>query len=66
MGTIKTEMKVYSVEYVCDECSTGFMKPTGVTLLSYPAQFPHICSCCEHEENFLVCYPTTVMEKCDE
>lgn len=45
---------VYPVEvkYYCDDCKTGELLPTGECLMSYPAQYPHICNNCGTKRNF--------------
>ena len=64
MAEIKTEVKVYKIEYVCDECKDGFLLPTGRELLSYPPQYPHKCSnpLCNRQITFRQRYPRTVYE----
>lgn len=55
----KTEVKVYKVDYICDECKVGKMKWRGITLTSYPPQYPHTCEKCGATQNLLYNYPHT-------
>ncbi|SUD80275.1 Uncharacterised protein [Pseudomonas putida] len=58
MAETAKQMVAYQVEYVCDSCGEGHMRPAGITLTSYPAQYPHQCSACGARANFLKCYPS--------
>lgn len=44
-------------DYTCDACGEGQMIPTGITLTSYPRQYPHVCNKCELHQTFYVTYP---------
>lgn len=57
MSEIKTEMKLFSVDMICDECNWGRMRPTGVALMSNPPKYPHKCDRCGHEVTYDVRYP---------
>lgn len=57
MAEIHTPAKVVIVAYQCDKCDEGQMIPTGVALMSYPAQYPHKCNRCGHEQIFRQPYP---------
>ena len=46
------------VDYKCDKCGAGYMRPTGVLLTSNPPQFPHRCNNCDAHQNFTEKYPT--------
>lgn len=52
------EVKTYKVIARC-ECG-GQMKPTGVVLSTYPAQYPHVCDRCGQTETYFKEYPTYV------
>ncbi len=43
--------------YICDSCWKGEMIPTNEILLSYPPQYPHVCSSCGARQNFREQYP---------
>lgn len=51
------EAKTIIVEMICDECKEGKMIPTGVTLCTYPARYPHECEKCGHKTNYYFRYP---------
>lgn len=38
--------KCYEVYYICDNCGSDQVLPTGVCLMSSPPQYPHICKKC--------------------
>ena len=46
------------VDYMCDECSEGVMRPTSQTSTLDSPQFPHICTAgCGHAIIFERPYP---------
>lgn len=53
----RTEVKVVEIDYNCPQCTVGKMRPTGIVLTSYPAQYPHKCNECGYNENFYKTYP---------
>ena len=61
MAEIEHEVKTYTIRYLCDECGKGWMKPTGMTLTSYPLQYPHVCSECGRNDTFWDKYPKTIL-----
>jgi hypothetical protein len=58
----KKLVNTYIVDYECPECGEGVLKPTGEVLTSFPAQYPHKCTHCNHTETFRETYPKTVVE----
>lgn len=46
------EVKTYYVDYICDECKTGSMVPTGMVYPINPPLFVHKCNSCGHEMEF--------------
>ena len=50
------------VDYICDACGEGKMRPNGVSLLCSPAKFPHICNSpnCSEMQNFKCTYPKII------
>ena len=40
----QTEVKVFKEKLICDDCGEE-MKSTGVVLMTYPVQYPHVCLC---------------------
>lgn len=55
---IETPLEVVRIEMECQSCGEGRMYWTGVTLTSYPPQFPHVCSNCSARHTYLEHYPT--------
>lgn len=51
------EVRVVQRDMRCDQCRTGYMRPTGMMLTSHPPQYPHRCDHCNTPQNYLVCYP---------
>ena len=67
MGETKREVKTYEVDMVCPKCDIGLMRPMGnIVLTSYPIQYPHQCTLCGYEENYLITYPYTTTERIGE
>lgn len=62
MAELKTEVKVYHVDYICDKCDNGEMRYTGICLTSNPPQYRHICDKCQDVQNLSNAYPTTRTE----
>lgn len=60
---VKKEVKVFHVEYACDACGEGKLKPTNMALSTYPAQYPHKCDKCGIGQTFFHRYPRTVYEE---
>ena len=46
----RTEVRTYQVRLMCEKCDGGEMLPTGILLTSNPAQYPHRCNKCGHED----------------
>lgn len=63
MGEIKTPVKVYHVEYICDSCGMDFMKFTGQMHSSYPPWFRHVCPKCGESTALRYKYPRIVYEQ---
>ncbi len=42
---------------ICDACGRGDMYPTGIQLMSNPAQYPHYCNRCGASRNYQRTYP---------
>lgn len=58
----KTEVKTFRIDEQCDSCNEGQMRPTGYTLDSYPPQYPHKCTKCDHTETYHNTFPYIVTE----
>lgn len=64
----RTEQPVeyFELDYVCDKCGQGHMRPTGICLTSNPPHWPHECnnSKCDAKINFSnIKYPATGYRK---
>ena len=62
---IKTEVKTFLIEARCPHCGIGTLKRCdGITLDSYPPQYPHECSECGRGTHIMgKQYPYTITEK---
>ena len=61
MRVVQTEVKTFVQELPCSSCVVGTMKPTGITLLSIPPQYPHKCNKCGAELTVKGhCFPRTI------
>ncbi len=55
------DVKPIGIEYICDECGKGIMRPHGnFVLTSNPIQHPHKCHEWGHTDNFTKKYPDIV------
>ena len=57
MSEERLPVQTVCVDYVCDSCGEGHMRPTGLTLTSHPPQYPHLCDKCAASAVFTVIYP---------
>ena len=63
----KYKVNTYEIDYKCDVCGEGYMRPLGTVLLSNPAQYPHRCNKCGAEMNVRGhTYPYTVTKRVTE
>ena len=53
------QAKTQIVDYLCDKCSEGWMRPNGIAYMSYPARYVHICNKCGNKDVFTENYPVT-------
>ncbi len=56
------KVETSQVDERCPVCGQGWMRPTGITLLSNPPQYPHKCTKCAYEQTYSVRYPYIVHE----
>ncbi len=54
---VRKEVKTYQVDYECDECKRGILKPTGKVLTSKPPKYPSKCTYCGNITNLIQSYP---------
>ncbi len=52
------EVKTVGVEYVCDKCGQGTMRPTGIMLTMSPPKWGHKCNHCGELADLNQTYPT--------
>lgn len=57
MPELSKEVRTYEVNYICDVCGKGKMRPTGAMLASNPPQYPHRCNVCGAKNVFGRQYP---------
>lgn len=58
MPETRQPVQPVEVDYTCDQCGEGKMRPTGEVLTSYPPKHPHCCDKCGARQTFTdVCYP---------
>jgi hypothetical protein len=52
-------VKTVKVDYKCDVCKDGYMRPTGTCFPTNPPQYPHKCnnSYCDAAKTFNLTYP---------
>lgn len=55
-------MQPIQIDYICDICGKGKMRPTGMMLTSNPLQYSHRCIECDSHNNFTVRYPYITYE----
>ena len=53
------EVKI--IEYICDKCHAGKMKPTNIMLTSTPPKYEHVCPYCNSKAILDHTYPRTVI-----
>lgn len=50
-------IQMQSVDERCPVCKQGFMRPTGIVLMTNPPQYPHKCQKCDYEQTYPMSYP---------
>ncbi len=61
MSEVRSEVRTYITNYVCDDCGTGEMNPNGV--VTELTLYEHICANCGAKATFPVQYPYLTREK---
>jgi len=61
MPEIRT-VESMQVDERCNQCLHGYMRPTGIVLISNPPQYPHKCNKCNHTQTYGVQYPYIVQQ----
>jgi hypothetical protein len=56
---VTNEVKTINIDYKCDKCNEGYMRPTGTVFPTNPPQIPHKCnnSLCNESKTFNLYYP---------
>lgn len=56
---IQVKVQSVQIDFLCPKCKIGYLRPTGICHLIYPAQYPHICNHngCGYSESFTITYP---------
>jgi hypothetical protein len=60
MAEREAEVKTFVIQYICDTCNTGVMKPQELMLTVHPPLYCHKCDNCEATKNFDEKYPRVV------
>lgn len=64
---VKRKMVPYEINRICSKCNRGWMKLKSengrvTVLLTYPAQYSHVCDNCGATATFFKSYPYIVYE----
>ena len=54
----KREVKTYVIDYTCDRCEVGKMRPSKM-LMCDPPKWVHECEDCKLQKTFSLKYPYT-------
>lgn len=57
MSEIRSKLQVFELDYACDKCGNGRMRPEGVVYPTSPPQYPHVCDNCGSKMTFRAMYP---------
>lgn len=51
----KILIKSIKIDYCCDICNIGYMRPTGINNPKFPSEYQHMCNnlTCNHIQNFI-------------
>jgi hypothetical protein len=60
MSEVEREVCTFKVDYRCDHCPDGVMRPTGIVYDDVPPLYPHYCTACGHTSTFDHRYPRVV------
>jgi hypothetical protein len=60
MSEVEQEVSTFKVDYRCDHCPDGVMRPTGIVYDDVPPLYPHYCTSCGHTSTFPHRYPRIV------
>ncbi len=51
----------YSVDWICDKCKEGFMRPYATIIKTKTDLIRHKCNKCIHTQSFPVVYPMQIV-----
>lgn len=54
---IRQEVRTFKIDMLCDACGQGYMRPTGMVLMSDTSKYVHRCNSCDAPQNFTCNYP---------
>lgn len=57
MAVIRQRAECVAVDYICDKCGEGRMRPDGHVLQTDYPQYQHVCNKCGHKHFFGQKYP---------
>ena len=63
---VRKEVKPIRIDYLCPRCKTGYLRPSGTVLTTYPPMYPHTCNNeeCDYGETFTdKSYPYLIWEE---
>jgi hypothetical protein len=60
MSEVEREVSTFKVDYRCDHCPDGVMRPTGIVYPMVEPAYPHYCTACGHTATFPHRYPRIV------
>jgi hypothetical protein len=63
MSREQIPLRPIQIDFRCNACGIGFMRPQGNILMSNPPLFSHACNHCGEEETFQEKYPTVRFAK---
>jgi hypothetical protein len=66
MSEVEREVSTFKVDYRCDHCPDGVMRPTGIVYDTVPPMYPHYCTTCGHTATFDHRYPRIVTRTKDD
>jgi hypothetical protein len=60
MSEVEQEVCTFKVDYRCDHCPDGVMRPTGIVYDDVPPLYPHYCATCGYIATYNHRYPRIV------
>jgi len=65
MAEVREYVEPIRLDFKCPECETGYLRPTGIVLSTFPPMYPHKCNNhdCTFGQTFNDIYPKIVFDK---